>query len=217
MNGQVRILRFDDTDGFRLISSSGDGFLRAYDINGNLKWETYADAWLTNISISEHYILTSSKATQSPVHLINKVTGKTIYSYPMEQIGQEIIISPDETLFWYGNATGGGTTTLKGTLFSIDGKPIFDVGNGTLSAAFTADSQYLAVMSEKCVAVYNRSGQILWTQDMLIDRASTSLNDVMWISPDASRLVVGLNTKPDSNYYGQIYFFKGGVTELAKD
>ncbi|MFZ5351344.1 MAG: PQQ-binding-like beta-propeller repeat protein [Bacillota bacterium] len=209
--GQVRKLAFDGTEEQVLYAGSGDGYLRAFDMAGGLKWKTYVDSWLTDMSISENHILTTSKSGRAAIHYIDKETGEYEWSYPVEQRGAGVAISPDESYVWYGHDIGGGSTSIRSTIFNSEGLPLYDLGETGQAAAITPDSSYIATKDGNKVALHDRNGQLLWKKNLAPDGFYGSLNHLIWISPDASRIVVALNNRSDGQYYGQLYFLSGGI------
>ncbi len=126
LKGQVRRIDFDTNDA-RLFADSGDGWLRAFDLDGNKLWETWVDSWLPSIDISTHYILASSKAARQGLHLIDKATGTTIWSYQVETIASNLKIAPDESFAWYGAFSGAGYWLPSNSLFTIGGLPVWQL------------------------------------------------------------------------------------------
>ncbi len=208
--GQVRRLWFDDSLD-RLYASSGDGYLRAFDLEGNLVWKTFVDAWLTDMDVSNKYIAATSKGGRSMLHLIGKSDGRTIWVYPLEQRGSGVAISPDESFVFYGTDIGRGSTPMISAVFSIAGQPLFDMGDTGQAGAITNDSQYIVSKDGKMLSLYSRDGQLLWRKTITEKGDIGSMNHLLWISPDAKRIVVGLNDRPEGRFYGQIYFLEGGV------
>lgn len=209
--GQVRKISFDND----IYVSSGDGYLRAYDIDGNLLWKTFVDAWLTDMDISENYIAATSKSGRAMLHLIEKKTGDTVWVYPVEQRGSGVEIAPDESYLFYGTDIGRGSTPILGAVFLIAGQPLFDMGNTGQAAAITADSEYIVSKNDQGLSLYSRDGELLWSKLFADDGLSGSMNHLLWISPDAKRIIISLNDKADGQYYGQIYFLQGGIKELC--
>lgn len=209
-NGQVRYLHFD-TDDQRLFVSSGDGYLRAFDLQGNLVWKTYVDAWLTDMDVSAHYILATSKAGRGAVHLINKGTGATLWSYPVEARGSGVLIAPDESYVWFGTEIHGGP--IMSTVFSIDGTPVFDTYSnsdargGAMSGAVTGDSNHLAVLDQFGVSIFDRNGYRVARLAVLDNNPQIGMNKLLWIAPDASRIVAAFG-KAGSRTQSQVYVFQ---------
>ena len=210
VGGQVRLLRFDDQDQ-RLLVSSGDDYLRAFDLQGNLLWKTYVDAWLTDMDVSAHYVLTTSKAGRGAMHLINKVTGATIWSYPTEERGAGVRIAPDESYVWYGTEIGSATNPLRSTAFDINGTPRFDNDMVALGASLTRDSQYLAISTGTGVALLDRSGHRLWQQEFISMVPSMGMNHLVWISPDASRIILSIGQSEDP-FKSRVYVLTGTLS-----
>jgi len=212
VNGQVRKILFDSGPDYKFFVSSGDGYLRSFDEEGNLIWETYADAWATDMKVSENYILITTKAGRGNLHLIDKDSGETIWSYPVEQRGASVSIAPDESFLYFGTDIGSGSTTLLSTVFDISGNPLFGMGNTGQWSAITADSRYVLAKNGNEVVMYDRDGNYLWGETIATGRPE-SLNHILWVSPDATRIIVGLNDRTDRENTGQIYFLEGGIEE----
>ncbi|MCX8128892.1 MAG: Ig-like domain-containing protein [Clostridia bacterium] len=211
-NGQVRKMLFDSVNNkLVLYSSSGDGYLRAFDVDGNLLWKTYTDSWATDMEMSKETLIITTKCNRSAIHLIDKSNGKYIWSYPVENRGSGVHISPDGSFIWYGHNVGGGSVGLRSAVFNAKGAPLFDMDGIGQAAAITADSQYIAVTDDHNVALYDRYGQRLWSKQIADKGHGGSMNHLLWISPDGKRIVAGLNNNPNETYAGQIYFLKGGI------
>ena len=207
------LLWFDNSP-VSLYASSGDGYLRAFDTKGTLLWKTFVNAWLTDMDVSDNYIVATSKSGRGMLHLIDKQTGKTLWVYPVEQRGSGVAIAPDESFVFYGTDVGAGSTQLLSTIFSIKGQPLFVMGNTGQAVDITADSQYIVSKNGQDLSLYSRDGEILWSETIAGDGDSASMNHILWISPDAKRIFVGLNNRQD-RYHGQIYFLEGGIEELC--
>jgi len=213
--GQVRRLEFDANSQMRLFASSGDGYLRAFDTQGTVVWKTFVDAWLTDMDISTRYIVATSKAGRGNIHLIEKDSGETLWSYPVEQRGSGIKISPDESFVWYGTDVGIGNTPLISAVWNIKGQPLFETSASGQGGAFTADSKYLVVKSPQRAALFNRDGQLLWQKNIAGSGDVGAMNHLAWISADAKKIVVGLNSKPEQRAAGQIYILEGSFIDPA--
>ena len=209
IKGQVRLLEFDNKSPGRLFASSGDGYLRAFDIEGNLTWRTYVDAWLTDMDLSTRYIAATSKSGRGNIHLIEKKKGKRVWCYCVEQRGSGIKIASDESFVWYGTDVGSGSTPLLSAVFSIKGKPLFETSAFGQGGAISADSKYLVVKSSQGAALYSRDGQLLWQKRVAGDGDQGAMNHLAWISADAKRIVIGLNNKADQRAAGQAYILEG--------
>lgn len=204
-SGQVRKIKFDLKDTVIYVSS-GDGYLRCYTTGGTLKWMTYVDAWLPDMEISSHYIVTMSKASPCYIHILDRLTGETIQTIPVSSGGSHIAISPDESLLWYGNSIAGGTSALSSNIYDLYGNIKYNFCSSGFEVVFSADSQYFAAKNGTAVAVLNREGQILWQQALAKDGTGDSISTVLWMSPDGKYLVAGMNNDPGSRFWGQLYF-----------
>ena len=89
------------------------------------------------------------------------------------------------------------------------------MGNTGQAAAITADSLYIVSKNGQSLSLFSRYGELLWSETIAGDGNPASMNHVLWISPDAKRIIVGLNNRADGNYYGQIYFLEGGIEALC--
>ena len=214
LKGQVRRIDFDRNDA-QLLASAGDGYLRAFDLGGNQLWKTWVDSWIVGMDISAHYILASSKAARQGLHLINKVTGATVWSYQVEQIGMDVGISPDESYVWYGTFAGGGFWLPSNTIFSIDGMPVWQLGRADKSAAdagtVSANGDLIAYARGCTVNVSDRSGRPVFrspVQGGFNDAdCAGQLNHMMWLSRDGKRMVAALGPRDVSAVGGSLYFF----------
>ena len=209
--GQVRKMAFDGTPQQHLIVDSGDGYLRAYDTSGKLLWKTYVDTWLYDMKISKNYIVTTSKGAMAAIHLLEKATGKTLWSYPVVERGSGIGISPDEKLIWYGTEVGGAVISMRNVVLNLHGMPVLDLESARkqgLGAAFAADSPLIFAKSGTAVDLYDFSGAKLWSQVVIKNGSGFSMNYLIWVSPDASRFAVAMNDRVDGDMYGQVYFYQ---------
>lgn len=203
--GQVRKIRFDRNDSVAYVSS-GDGFVRCYDMAGQVLWKTYVDAWAPDMEVTERYLVVSSKSSPTAVHVIDKRLGKTMISIPVPHGGNHIAVSPDEQLLWYGTDVGGGFVGLHNVTYTIDGETRHFLGSSGQEAVFTRDSEQLLVKSARSVALYNRDGQALWQRQLAPDGTGDSISHLLWISPDGRHIVAGMNNNPSSRFWGQAYF-----------
>ena len=213
LKGQVRRIDFDTNDA-RLFASAGDGYLRAFDLSGNQLWKTWVDSWIAGNDISAHYILASSKAARQGLHLINKVTGTTVWSYQVETLGH-VGISPDESYVSYGTFGGGGFWLPGNAIFSIDGMPVWQLGRADQSAAdagtVSASGDLIAFSRGCTVNVSDRSGRPVFRSPVLggfndADCAG-QYNFMMWMSSDGKRMVSALGPRDMSTVGGSVYFF----------
>ena len=213
LKGQVRRIDFDTNDA-RLFASAGDGYLRAFDLTGALLWKTWVDSWLPSMDISTHYILASSKAARQGLHLINKVTGATVWSYQVETLG-DVGISPDESYVWYGTFGGGGFWLPGNAIFSIDGMPVWQLGHADQSPAdagtISANGDLIAYTRGCTVNVSDRSGRPVFRSPVLggfndADCAG-QYNFMMWMSSDGKRMVAAVGPRNMSAVGGSVYFF----------
>jgi hypothetical protein len=214
--GQVRRIDFDTNDA-RIFVSSGDGYLRAFDLTGSQLWQTWVDSWLTASDVSAHFILASSKAARQGLHLINKVTGATVWSYQVESIASQVRIAPDESYVWYGTFGGASSWLPKNAMFTIDGFPIRQLARANLSAAdagaITADSQLIAYTHGCTMNVSDRAGRPVFrsaelgvTDDSV---CSGQFSHMLWVSPDGSRIVAAVGPRDVTNSGNSVYFFTG--------
>lgn len=202
---QVRKIRFDRQDSVAYVSS-GDGYLRCYDMQGHLAWQTFVDAWVYDIEVTAHYVAVSSKAGPSYLHVIDKFTGRTMMSLPVPRGGNNIAVSPDESMLWYGSVSNGGLSGLANTVYWIDGTPRYLLGMHGEEAIFSADSQLVLVKDGRSVALFDREGQSLWRGDVAPHGTGDSISRLIWMSADGKYIVVGMNDDPSSRFWGQAYF-----------
>ena len=88
----------------------------------NLVWQTWVDGSLAGIDASKKYIVAKSGIPGSPLHLLRKKNGKTLFSLPVEHGGSEIKISENEKYIWYGEESG----SPKGAMLTIEGRSVKD-------------------------------------------------------------------------------------------
>ncbi|MCX6551218.1 MAG: PQQ-binding-like beta-propeller repeat protein [Acidobacteria bacterium] len=221
--GQVRRIDFDTNDA-RMFVGSGDGYLRAFDLRGNQLWQSWVDSWLTAIDISAHYLVTSSKAARQGMHLVNKVTGAQVWSYPVETIAHHVKIAPDESYVWYGTSIGGGYWLLNNALFTMDGLPRRQLASANLGSAaagaISADSQLVAWSRGCTVNVSDREGRPVFRSAQLGTTADADcgmLNHMLWMSPDGTRIVAAVGPRNTASTGATVYFLGTGGTTSAPD
>ncbi|MEI7671531.1 MAG: VCBS repeat-containing protein, partial [Deltaproteobacteria bacterium] len=161
-----------------------------------------------------HYILASSKAARQGLHLINKVTGATVWSYQVETLG-DVGISPDESYVWYGTFGGGGFWLPGNAIFSIDGMPVWQLAHADKSpadaGAISANGDLIAYTRCCTVNVSDRSGRPVFRSPVLggfndADCAG-QYNFMMWMSSDGKRMVAAVGPRNMSSVGGSVYFF----------
>jgi WD40 repeat protein len=210
--GQVRRIDFDATDA-RMFVSSGDGYLRAFNrLDGTQRWKTWVDSWLTSIDFSARYILASSKAARQGLHLLDKETGATIWSYPVETIAMQAKIAPDESYVWYGTSSGGNAWLLRNAIFSIDGRPLMQLDRADRSAAdagaISGDSQRIAYVANCGVTVADRDGRKRFQSGALINTSCAgTYSHMTWMSHDGRHVVAVISPRDGTEGNGRAYFF----------
>lgn len=166
VDGTVRRIDFDLHDE-RVFVSGGDGWLRTYNLAGELLWESWIDSWATSMDVSEHYLVAIGKSHRSGLHLIDKVTGAQLWAYQTDYTVNQARIAPDESGIY---TTSAGPSTH--TVFSMSGQPLTRVGGTANAAAYSGDGK-LIVHADACtVSVLDRKFHSLFKSENIGDAAS---------------------------------------------
>lgn len=211
VRGMVRKIAFDLHDE-RLFVSGGDGWLRAYALNGTLLWKTWVDSWLPGMAVSTHYVLARSKANRSGLHLIDKVTGATRWSYQTDVAANDVKIAPDES---YVYAASAGLNI--NSVFTIDGVPLMRLGDGAHAAAISADGRYFAYSDGCRLHVVDNQWRLLFQSDNLADPSlcGNNYNYMLVMSPDGTHIALPVVTSGPTT--SSVHFFRlSGTTPGRK-
>ena len=204
LDGQVRDILFDQTDS-TVYFSSGDGYVYAYSIAGAQLWRDYAGAWGLSMTSSNNYLLVSGKNGYY-MYLINKSTGKTVQTVPVDHAGFGLIISPDQSFMIYYGGAEDSLTTVAGINGAIEYQ--LDPSNG---GAISDDGKYFTETgtfavgqnAQTYVSLFTNGGNYLWTED-ISNTTQGAGEGYQWISADKTEIIATV---------GQyVYFLQGSIT-----
>lgn len=196
-NGQVRAIRFYDDDSHILVGS-GDDHVYLFDINGNKKWKTYVHSWPYGfIAATPGNDYSAAGGHVGFLHLLDR-NGNDLWAYETDGGFRWAEIGPDASF-----VVGGTRSELA--FLDGHGKVVWK-GYDSVSGAVTKDKKYILSGNQKGeLELRDTDGTIVWehrTGDMEPGRDMR----FSYISEDASIIVGATKT-------GEIYFFKGGISE----
>ncbi|GEM_PF-6547342 len=203
-NGQVRFILFKEDDTSVYVGS--DPYMFNFDLNSTLNWKALIGSWPYNMVLSNNYVFVGPKVGRF-ISLFNKDTGEVIWRYPIDARPDNLLISPDETLFAYQSSNG--ELAISNAFFDINGNLMFNLRSAN-SGYISSDSNYIVYYGGDSVHLVNRRGASLW---------STQLDSIKWPAPrgavyifdDKTRIIV------INSMNGYVYFFQGGIEEINKD
>lgn len=217
LKGQVRTVDFS-SDNKYVYTTDGGGDCTSFVVSsGTKQWNTFVGTWGCDTEVTDKYIATTVKSDGYSLNVLNRKTGKKLWSYPVMYRGSGIAISPNQKYLWYGNDNG--------SISSVENSCIFDIKTGKLlnilppldnrgdvagmEASFSKDSKKIVVKNGRGFGIYDvKTGEALYSKVVLKKGVGDSLTFSLYASPDLKYIVGGFNDKTDFRFWGQLYFFK---------
>ena len=209
VHAQVRTIDFSK-DNQEIYISDGNGYMRCYDLNGNVKWMTDVDSWGTKVRITDEYIVLTVKSAAETLKVLDRKTGELKWSYPTYQTSLAIAVSPDGKYLFYGGHSSNEYSCIANSVFDLEtGEIVCPLGpQNAVCGEFSNDGKKLVTLDRKGVRVYDtKDWSYLWGYD-IVDENEHSFNFSLVVNDDASKIVATKNTDKSAEYLGQAYFFE---------
>ena len=209
VHAQVRTVNFSPDDQ-EFYVTDGNGYMRCYDLNGNVKWMTDVDSWGTKVRVTDDYIVLTVKSAAETLKVLDRKTGELKWSYPTYQTSLAIAVSPDEKYLFYGGHSSNEYSCIANSVFDLEtGEIVCPLGpQNAVCGEFSNDGKKLVTLDRKGVRVYDtKDWSYLWGYD-IVDENEHSFNFSLVVNDDASKIVATKNTDKSAEYLGQAYFFE---------
>jgi outer membrane protein assembly factor BamB len=191
-------------DGSRIYVGGGDGVVRALDTaTGGLLWQTWTGGLAYSLALSGSRLAVSGDSAFA-TFVLNAADGAVLAQAPQEYHANDIAATGDGTRIYLA-----GGSDADGVCAAYDGslRPLWDLGQPCDNVAADGSGKHVAVAGPDFVAVLSADGDVLW-RAALPDAAAAGrgAKGSVWLSPDASRLVVV------SPYTNHAYVYAGAIT-----
>ncbi|MCR5395859.1 MAG: PQQ-binding-like beta-propeller repeat protein [Lachnospiraceae bacterium] len=217
VKGQVRTIDFSADNKYVYVTDGGGDCTSFVVSSGAKQWNTFVGTWGCDTEVTDKYIATTVKSDGYSLTVLNRKTGKKLWTYPVMYRGSGIAISPNQKYLWYGNDNGSISSVENSCIFDIKTGKLLNVlppldnrgGTAGMEASFSKDSKKIVVKNGRGFGIYDvKTGEELYSKVVLKKGVGDSLTFSLYASPDLKYIVGGFNDKTDFRFWGQLYFFK---------
>lgn len=206
--GQVRNIKFSSDDKNFYISNGG-GQLFAFDLNGNIIWQTDITTWATEMEVTSKYIVVTLKCAGDNLRVIDRNTGELVWSYSTMQPSKSLSISSDEKYLWYGAHSSSTYSTIGDSIFDLNsGELIYMLRNNNNRAGyFSKDGSKILTMDMMNVYVYDAHSGALLYKDNYSEGDDTG-NFTALFNDDGTKFVFTSGRNDKKGNYGVAHYYR---------
>ncbi len=213
VQGQIRTIDYSADDSLVYLTC-GAGYALCYDTaTGAKKWETFIQGWGTESTVSGRYFITTTKSDGYALLVLDRITGKKLWDYPVDCRGTGIAVSPDDKKLWWGNDKGGDYSPVNSAVFELKTGKLLTVFTchekySGMQAKWSRDGKRILIKDGQGFGVYDSStGEPYFEKKVVSEKTSDSLCFSLYASDDLRYVVAGYNTDTSFRFGGSLFFF----------